>query len=155
MVLADRSAVLGLAAVACGLFGLASVWRAQASDRTTRSDPTCRIEPGGLSDVEIWSTMRRSVPRALPCISPSGASSGETLHLRMSVACTGAVEQVEVANAGAWPEGVVDCVSEKMAATRFPPHGLAGGTIVDVPIKASFQGTSARGLARGRERERP
>lgn len=155
MSLPDLSIVLGFAGVIGGsALGIALLWRPSSPPQAPEAR-TCSAEVRGLTDAEVWATMRRYVPRALPCVPATEVAPEATLHLRLEVACTGQVEHVEVTDAGDWPEGVLSCVIERMSSATFPPHGLQQGTSVDVPIKASFRREGRPGIARGQLLGRP
>ncbi len=152
MSLPDRSVRLDLlTVVGGGALGVVFLWSTEApqSGSVSSGAPACHAEARGLTDAEVWATMRRFVPRALPCVPSSGAPPESTLHLRFEVACTGAIEHVEVTDPGDWPRTVLSCVIEQMSSATFPAHGLVEGAVVDVPIRASFRERGRPSLAQG------
>jgi len=88
----------------------------------------------GLSYDDAATAMGGFVHHVLPCIG-DGVQPSETLRLRITVACSGVVDRVDVVDGGDWPASVATCVSETLEYAEFPAHGLPDGDSFDYPLR--------------------
>ena len=87
----------------------------------------------GLSEDQVRASMGAGVSSVLPCIGDSAPTT--PLHLRITVACTGVVSTVEVADRGDWPEPVAACVADTLGTVEFPAHDLPDGDTFEYPLR--------------------
>ena len=101
---------------------------------TAAAGTPCGEDGRPLTEDQVSHAVREFMPGVLPCVSGQGFP-GATLRLRLHVACTGAIENVELVEGGDWPVHVVGCVQDRLAKATFPAHGLLDGAFVDLPMQ--------------------
>lgn len=132
---------------AAGLIAVGSGWWVQREpaqlgldDATLASAATlhtggCTDDAGELTHDRVSGAVRDFLPGVLPCVPGAQATPADTLHLRLDVACTGAVRSVELVEHGDWPGQVVQCVRNRLQAVWFPVHAAEEGAVVDLPLR--------------------
>jgi len=88
----------------------------------------------GLSYDDARAALNAFAFELVSCIGPGENPTG-TLLLRITVACTGLVDHVTVADRGDWSETAAACVVERMSYAPFPAHGLPDGDVVEWPLR--------------------
>ncbi len=88
----------------------------------------------GLSSEQVRGAMGAFVHNTLRCI-PGEFSPDAPLTLELTVACTGRVSEVSIADAGGWPDEVAQCVRSVLGFTPFPAHDLPDGETVRYPLR--------------------
>ena len=85
----------------------------------------------GLDPVEASRAVRSFAPRLLPCF--RGAPT-VTLDLEITVACSGRVSKVDVADDGGAGPAVAKCVGDTLRYAPFPQHALPDGDTFQYPL---------------------
>src|SRR5262245_3348395 len=88
----------------------------------------------GLSYDDARAALTAFAPELVTCIGPDDSPTGALL-LRITVACTGLVDGVKVADRADWSETAAACVVDRLGYTPFPAHGLPDGDVVDWPLR--------------------
>ncbi len=88
----------------------------------------------GLSYDGARAALDGFAPELVSCIGPDESPTGALL-LRITVACTGLVDRVTVADRADWSERAAACVADRLAYAPFPAHGLPDGDAVDWPLR--------------------
>jgi hypothetical protein len=85
----------------------------------------------GLDPVEASRAVRAFAPRLLPCF--RGAPT-VTMDLEITVACSGRVSKVDVADDGGAGPTVARCVGDTLKYAPFPAHALPDGDTFEYPL---------------------
>jgi hypothetical protein len=88
----------------------------------------------GLSYDEARASLNAFAPELVSCIGPDESPTGALL-LRITVACTGLVDRVTVADRGDWSAEAAACVTDRLTYAGFPAHGLPDGDVIDWPLR--------------------
>ena len=88
----------------------------------------------GLTEAEISAAMNAFLPTLSTCL-PTGEPVTGVLLLDMTVACTGVVASVAVADDGDLPAGLISCVTADLRAAPFPAHDLPDGMTFRYPMR--------------------
>ncbi len=89
----------------------------------------------GLSSDEVRGVMNGAQSRFSACITdewPDGS-----VHLTMTVACSGRVARVVPSRVVGLSDDLVDCVLRVLQETTFPPHALPDGETIEYPLTFS------------------
>lgn len=89
------------------------------------------VASAGIPADEVRRVMRGAVPATLTCFE---GSPSVTLHLAVTVACTGKVARVEVIDDGGASSEIQACVREALGRARFPSHALPDGDRFEYPL---------------------
>lgn len=109
---------------------LAGPTLAEAGDGTEPAFAASR----GLTEAEISAAMNAFLPTLSACLPTEEPVTG-VLVLDMTVACTGVVAEVAVADDGDLPAGLVSCVTTDLQAAAFPAHDLPDGMTFRYPMR--------------------
>lgn len=90
----------------------------------------------GLSPAAARAAVRAFLPQMARCVDKIGDRGG-TVELELTVACTGRVAEVTVADGDGLPPALVDCIAETARYVPFPAHGLPDGDRVRWPVQVS------------------
>lgn len=91
----------------------------------------------GLDFDQVRQVMRGFVPQTLKCF---GNAASTTVQLEITVACTGRVARVDVADDGGASPDVVGCVKDVMRYAAFPAHALPDGDTFEYPLSYNAPG---------------
>ena len=89
----------------------------------------------GLSHAQASATMRAFVQQTSRCI--SGDWPVGVITLDITVACTGQVQSVSVADNGGLSRELTDCVAETIRYAPFPSHDMPDGFTFTYPLRFS------------------
>lgn len=130
---------VGLAAATGGSWLRLEQGSSQASTESSTSEgprvSSCSAKAGELTRDRVSGAARDFLPGVLPCVSGPALPPADTLHLRVAVACSGAVSGVELVDSGDWPSAVVACVRDRLGAVSFPEHTGPELAVVDLPLR--------------------
>jgi LysM repeat protein len=90
----------------------------------------------GLAPQAARSAVRAFLPQMARCVGEIGDRGG-TVELELTVACSGQVAEVVVADGDGLPQPLVDCIAETARYVPFPAHGLPDGDRVRWPVQVS------------------
>lgn len=88
----------------------------------------------GLSYGDARAALNAFAPELVSCIAPDESPTGALL-LRITVACTGLVDGVTVADRADWSDATAACVAERLSYAPFPAHALPDSDVVDWPLR--------------------
>ena len=86
----------------------------------------------GLSYGQLKAAMDSFLGNTLRCVPEGGIDA--RLELRVTVACTGRVTDVEVTEPGSAPPEVARCVADTLRFAPFPAHDMPDGFAFDYPL---------------------
>lgn len=89
----------------------------------------------GLSHAQASAAMRAFVGQTSRCI--SGDWPVGVISLDITVACTGRVQSITVADRGGLPAALTDCVVETLRHAPFPAHDMPDGFTFGYPLRFS------------------
>ncbi len=100
-------------------------------DRVT-CDPSL---PEGPGPEALHSRLRAVTPQFMPCLKETRDVPAGTLHLSITIDCTGSPSRIEVVDEGDWPDDVVACARDVLRAAHFPAHGASDGYTFEFPVR--------------------
>ncbi|MEM6930285.1 MAG: hypothetical protein AAF602_25315 [Myxococcota bacterium] len=93
--------------------------------------------PDGPSPEALKARLRTVTPTFMPCFTERDATADGTLHLSMTIDCTGTLADITVIEDGDWSPDVVQCTRDALGLARFPAHGRSNGYTFDFPVRYS------------------
>ncbi len=88
----------------------------------------------GLSPEQIGATMNGFIQNTTRCVEFDSLPEG-TLFMELTVGCNGLVADIEVLDAGAWPDEAAACVLDVLRHAPFPAHDQPDGETFEYPLR--------------------